>query len=148
MSTTSGAAAAPANRVDQTTTWTNPAAAAAMRSTVDLLKLIEEGITRNFADPNRVLGYASDLRSTFDIYTQATDAITADDSKENDSFLPLINKAGANINDASDRFDSKDFATTWPLYRNDVLAQIRTARSISLNVADQLDPRSVFTTPR
>jgi len=130
--------------IEQATGWTNPAAAAAMRSTVDLLKMIEDGITRNFQDPARVVAFASDLHSTYDIYAQATDAITNDDSKENDSFLPLISKAGSNIADAQDRFDSKDFATTWPLFRNDVLAQVRTARSLSQNVADQLDPRSVF----
>ncbi|MCW2949346.1 MAG: hypothetical protein JWN41_359 [Thermoleophilia bacterium] len=147
-----GAIATPAATTEQTavnqvTTWTNPAAAAAMRSTVDLLTMIQDGITRNFQDPSRVSAFASDLRSTYDIYGQATDAIQQDDSKENDAFLPLILKAGTNISDAQEHLLAKNFNATWPLYRNDILAQVRTARSLSQNVADQLDPRSIFTSP-
>jgi hypothetical protein len=133
---------------NQDTQWTNPAAAAALRSTVDLLTLIEAGITRNFTDPDRVASFASDLHATVAIFAQATDAVASDASKENDSFLPLITTAGDNVAAAEERLNAKDFNTTWPIYRNDVLAAVRTARSLSQNVADQLDPHSVSTPHR
>lgn len=123
--------------------WTNPAAAAALRSTVDLLKGIEDGIVRNFGDIERVRTFAADLKSTVDIFGTATDAITGDDSKENDSFLPLINAAGGGVEHAEARLSSKELTSTWPIERLDILAAIRRAKAISQNVADQLDPRSV-----
>ena len=123
--------------------WTNPAAAAALRSTVDLLRGIEDGIVRNFANADLVRGYAADLKSTAEIFGSATDAITGDTSKENDSFLPLITNAGGGVLHAESRLSSKELTATWPLERGDILAAIRRARAISQNVADQLDPRSV-----
>jgi len=123
--------------------WTNPAAAAALRSTVDLLKDIEAGVVQNFTNLEMVRSFASDLRSTVEIFESATDAITGDDSKENDSFLPHINNAGGGVSHAENRLSSKDLTTTWPLERGDILAAIRRAKAISQNVADQLDPRSV-----
>lgn len=122
--------------------WTNPAASAALRSTADLLKSIEEGIIRNIGDVSFVRGYAIDLKSTIEIFETATSAITGDDSKENDSFLPLILTAGGGVSHAETRLSSKELASTWPIERGDILAAIRRARSISQNVADQLDPRS------
>jgi hypothetical protein len=122
--------------------WTNPAAAAALRSTVDLLKGIEDGIVRNFKDVEMVRGYAADLKSTSDIFQTATDVLTTDASKENDSFLPLISNAGGGVLRAESRLSSKELSSTWPIERGDILAAIRRARAISQNVADQLDPRS------
>lgn len=144
------AAASPANppastRADtiSAASWTNPAAAAALRSTVDLLKGIEDGIVRNFKDAELVRGYAADLRSTVDIFDTATEAVSTDASAENDSFLPLISNAGGSASHAEVRLSSKELASTWPLERGDILAAIRRARALSQNVADQLDPRSV-----
>jgi hypothetical protein len=127
--------------------WTNPAAAAALRSTADLLEQIESGIVRNIKDVGLVRGYAIDLRSTLEIFETATTAITGDASKENDSFLPLITTAGGGVTHAETRLTAKELTSTWPLERGDILAAIRRARSISDNVADQLDPRS-FRDPR
>jgi hypothetical protein len=123
--------------------WTNPAASAALRSTADLLATIEAGIVRNIKDVDLVRGYAVDLRSTMEIYEAATSAISGDASKENDSFLPLISTAGGGVTHAENRLSAKELASTWPIERGDILAAIRRAKSISLNVADQLDPRSV-----
>lgn len=123
--------------------WTNPAAAAALRSTADLLASIEAGIVRNIQDVNLVRSYAIDLKSTLEIYDAATSAITTDASKENDSFLPLISTAGGGVSHAEARLASKELTSTWPIERGDILAAIRRAKSISQNVADQLDPRSV-----
>lgn len=123
--------------------WTNPAAAAALRSTADLLATIESGIVRNIQNVDLVRGYAIDLKSTLDIFATATDAITEDASKENDSFLPLISTAGGGVVHAEARLGAKELTSTWPLERGDILAAIRRAKSISANVADQLDPRSV-----
>lgn len=122
--------------------WTNPAASAALRSTAELLKQIEDGIVRNFADVDLVRGYAADLKSTVEIFETATDAITSDASAENDSFLPLITNAGGGVERAEVRLSSKELHSTWPLERGDILASIRRAKSISQHVADQLDPRS------
>ena len=122
--------------------WTNPAAAAALRSTVDLLQDIESGIVRNFKNADQVRSYAADLRSTSEILDAATAAIVGDASKENDAFLPLIDNAGGGVAHAEGRLSAKDFVATWPLERGDILAAIRRARAISENVADQLDPRS------
>jgi hypothetical protein len=122
--------------------WTNPAASAALRSTADLLGSIEAGIVRNISDVGLVRAYAVDLRSTMEIYDAATTALTTDASKENDSFLPLITTAGGGVTHAEARLTSKELASTWPIERGDILAAIRRAKSISLNVADQLDPRS------
>lgn len=132
---------APAPSTDRDV-WTNPAAAAALRSTADLLGQIEAGITRNMRNVELVRGYANDLSSTIDIFATATAAITGDSSVENDSFLPLITTAGGGVEHAESRLSSKELASTWPIERGDILASIRRARSISTNVADQLDPRS------
>jgi hypothetical protein len=136
-------AAAPTPQPTDSSSWTNPAAAAALRSTVDLLTGIEAGIVRNFKDVEMVRGYASDLRSTTDIFATATDVLTSDASKENDSFLPLIANADGGVTRAEARLSSKELSSTWPIERGDILAAIRRARAISQNVADQLDPRSV-----
>lgn len=133
------AAAAPINA----DSWTNPAAAAALRSTAELLRGIEDGIVRNFRDAQLVRAYAPDLKSTSDILETASAALLSDTSKENDAFLPLIDNAGGGVSHAEARLSSKEFASTWPLERGDILAAIRRARAISTNVADQLDPRSV-----
>jgi hypothetical protein len=125
------------------TAWTNPAAAAALRSTAELLKSIEDGVVRNFKDVELVRAYASDLRSTTEIFETATAAITGDASKENDAFLPLISNAGGGVERAEARLTSKELSSTWPIERGDILAAIRRAKAISQNVADQLDPRSV-----
>lgn len=122
--------------------WTNPAASAALRSTADLLGTIEAGIIRNIQDVSLVRAYAIDLKSTLEIYDAATTALSTDASKENDSFLPLISTAGGGVTHAESRLSAKELASTWPLERGDILAAIRRAKSISLNVADQLDPRS------
>lgn len=135
-------AAATSPQPTEASSWTNPAAAAALRSTVDLLKGIEDGIVRNFKDVEMVRGYASDLKSTAEIFATATDVLSTDASKENDSFLPLINNAGGGVSRAESRLSSKELSSTWPIERGDILAAIRRARAISQNVADQLDPRS------
>jgi len=127
---------------DDRSVWTNPAASAALRSTADLLGSIEAGIIRNMKEVDLVRGYAVDLRLTMEIYDAATAALSGDASKENDSFLPLINAAGGGVTHAETRLNSKDLNSTWPIERGDILAAIRRAKSISLNVADQLDPRS------
>lgn len=127
---------------DERPVWTNPAASAALRSTADLLTSIEAGIVRNMGDVGLVRAYAIDLRSTLEIYDAATNALSTDASKENDSFLPLISTAGGGVTHAESRLSSKELTSTWPIERGDILAAIRRAKSISLNVADQLDPRS------
>lgn len=122
--------------------WTNPAASAALRSTAELLHSIEDGIVRNFRDVELVRMYASDLRSTSEIFETATSALRSDASAENDAFLPLILNAGGSVERAETRLSAKELTSTWPLERGDILAAIRRARAISQNVADQLDPRS------
>jgi hypothetical protein len=128
--------------VGSDTAWTNPAASAALRSTAELLKVIEDGVVRNFRDVDQVRGFAADLRSTAEIFETATAAISDDASKENDSFLPLIENAGGSVARAEARLTSKELSSTWPIERGDILAAIRRAKAISQNVADQLDPRS------
>jgi hypothetical protein len=127
--------------------WTNPAASAALRSTAELLSAIEAGIIRNIGSVDLVRGYAIDLRSTIDIFETATAAITGDESKENDAFLPLISTAGVGVGHAESRLSAKELTSTWPIERGDILAAIRRAKAISTNVADQLDPRGI-TRPR
>lgn len=144
MTASAVAAATPKASVpgDDRAVWTNPAASAALRSTADLLATIEAGIVRNIQDVSLVRAYAIDLKSTLEIYDAATTAISTDASKENDSFLPLITTAGGGVTHAESRLSSKELSSTWPIERGDILAAIRRAKSISLNVADQLDPRS------
>lgn len=144
MTASAVAAATPKASVpgDDRAVWTNPAASAALRSTADLLATIEAGIVRNIQDVSLVRAYAIDLKSTLEIYDAATTAISTDASKENDSFLPLITTAGGGVTHAESRLSSKELTSTWPIERGDILAAIRRAKSISLNVADQLDPRS------
>ncbi len=143
---TAAAVAAPAPApglvAEERPVWTNPAASAALRSTADLLGTIEAGIMRNIQDVSLVRAYAIDLKSTLEIYDAATTALSTDASKENDSFLPLISTAGGGVTHAESRLSSKELSSTWPIERGDILAAIRRAKSISLNVADQLDPRS------
>ncbi|MCZ4496303.1 MAG: hypothetical protein JWM25_886 [Thermoleophilia bacterium] len=127
----------------QPSDWTNPAAAAALRSTVDMLANIEAGIVRDFTNVDRVRGYAYDLRSTIGIFEAATTAITSDSSVENDSFLPLLGQAGGGVSRAEHKLSAKDLNETWAGERSDILAAIRQAKNISHHVADQLDPRSV-----
>ena len=100
-------------------------------------------MVRNFKDVEMVRGYAADLKSTAEIFQTATDVISTDASKDNDSFLPLITNAGGGVLRAESRLVAKELSSTWPLERGDILAAIRRARAISQNVADQLDPRSV-----
>jgi hypothetical protein len=123
------------------TPWTNPVAAAALRSTVQLLADVENGVVRNFSDSSVVRGYANDLASAVGTIDAATIAITNDASKENDSFLPLIGNAGDSATHAENRLEAKELESTWTLERSGILAAIRRARTISQNVADQLDPR-------
>lgn len=120
--------------------WTNPAAAAALRSSVDLLKGIEDGILKHLDDVDRARNFAVDLRATSEIFTTATEAIMGDAYKENDQFLPLISRAGGSVNGAEGRLLSKDLASNWPAARSEVLSALRSSRVISLNVATQLDP--------
>lgn len=122
--------------------WTNPAASAALHTTSDLLQGIEDGMVRNFRNPEAVRAYVIDLRSTLDIIDAATTAITGDASKENDAFLPLMSTVGDGVAYAENRLAAQNFAVTWPVERGDILAAIRRARAISRNVADQLDPRT------
>ena len=129
--TPSGIAAAP---------WTNPAATAALRSSVQILASIEEGIVQNFAQVDKVLGFAADLRTTTDIFQAASDALLSDTNKDNDQFLPLIGQAGSRVTSAEGKLSSKDITSTWPSERATILEAVRHARVISSNVADQLDP--------
>jgi len=120
--------------------WKNPAAASALRSTVQLLASIEDGMVKSFSDAERVKLFAPDLHATNDILTAATDAIMNDANKENDSFLPQLTLAGTGVLAAESRLIDKNFSATWPVQRGDILGAIRKARVISGNVADQLDP--------
>ena len=141
--TSSTPAPAPVELPAAGSAWTNPAASAALRSTADLLKGIEDGVVRNFKSVELVRGYAADLKSTIDIMGTDATAISTDGSQENDSFLPLISTAGGGVEHAESRLSAKDLTATWQIERGDILAAIRLARAISQNVADQLDPRSV-----
>lgn len=120
--------------------WTNPAATAALRSSVQILQSIEEGIVKNFAEVDKVRVFASDLRTAGDIFQAANDALLGDTNKDNDQFLPLIGQADARVSTAEVRLSSKEIASTWPTERSNILEAIRHARVISANVADQLDP--------
>lgn len=122
--------------------WTNPAASAAMRSAAQGLEVIEAGITRNIRNVEAVRSFAFDLRTMMDMFTAASRAIAADSSKDNDLFMPLIDIAVDGVIHAQARLESKDIQSTWPLERGDILAAIMRSRSISSNVADQLDPRT------
>ncbi len=120
--------------------WTNPAATAALRSSVQILQSIEEGIVKNFAEVDKVRVFASDLRTAGDIFQAANDALLGDANKDNDQFLPLIGQADSRVSTAEVRLSSKDISSTWPNERSNILEAIRHARVISANVADQLDP--------
>ena len=124
--------------------WTNPAAAAALRSSVDMLRVIEDGMLRSYDDVDRVRVLVSDLAVTDEILQAADKSIRTDASSSNDQFLPLVVTAGTGVQMAQARLDSKEIAQTWPIERGDILAAVRRARAISANVADQLDPRSRF----
>lgn len=123
--------------------WKNPAAAAAMKSSTDILKGVEDGIVRNFSDVNRVRAYVSDLASSSDMFSSAQQALTADKYPENDAFVPIIDKASGGVLVVAKRLGSQDIVNTWPAERNDILSAIRQSKSISANVAQQLDPNTV-----
>jgi hypothetical protein len=121
--------------------WTNPAAAAALRSSVELLRQIEDGMIKNYGDVDKVRSFAADLRMASETFSVANDALLNDAAKENDAFLPLINRAGSNVSAAEVKLSSKEFASQWPFERGDIVNSIRHAKVISGNIADQLDPR-------
>ncbi|MEO6866908.1 MAG: hypothetical protein ABI200_02700 [Gaiellales bacterium] len=123
--------------------WTNPVAAAALRSAVDLLGGTEEGIIRNFADTSFVRQHAAGLRSTAELFSVATDVLRNDASIENDAFLPLVTNAGTSVSEAEFRLSAREITSTWPLERSEILASIQRARALSQHIADQLDPRSM-----
>lgn len=129
----------PSSITHQSLPWANPAAAAALRSSVDMLKGIEAGILKNFQDVERVRAYSTDLRSTSEIFSVASEAVNGG-NKEDDQFLPLIKRAGAGVTGAEVRLSSKEITSTWPLERTDILGAIRAARVLTENVARQLDP--------
>jgi hypothetical protein len=120
--------------------WKNPAAAAALHSSVDMLTSIERGMERNFSDVSHIRSFVSDLHSATDVLTLATDALTNDGEVGNDSFLPLVTRASTNVAGVEARLASKEIVSTWPSERTDILAAIRQARTLSFNVAKQLDP--------
>jgi hypothetical protein len=120
--------------------WTNPAATAALRSSVQILKSIEDGIVKHYAEVDKVRIFAADLRTTSDIFQAANEALTGDSNKDNDQFLPLIGQAGSRVMVAEGRLSSKELAAIWPFERSNILEAIKHARVISSNVADQLDP--------
>lgn len=122
------------------TPWKNPAAASALRSTVQMLATIEDGIVKAYSQVDRVRLFATDLHTTNEILTAASDAISSDASKDNDLFLPQLNLAGTGMFSAEQRLVDKNLGATWPVERGDILGAIRKARVITANVADQLDP--------
>lgn len=138
------APAAPANNAPHIVNapWKNAAAAAALRSSTQMLQVIEDGIVRNYTEPSKVRVFAADLRAASDVFVAATDAISTDSSKDNDQFLPLLGRASGGVSSAETRLQSKDLTATWPNTRSDILTTIRTARMIAANVADQLDPNT------
>lgn len=119
--------------------WANPAAAAALRSNVELLRSVEEGIIKNFQDVERVRTYATDLRATNDMFAAANVALAGDRSPENDQVLPIIGQAESRIVGAESRLSAKDLTSTWPSERTDILSAVRFARVVSENVARQID---------
>ena len=120
--------------------WQNPAAASALRSTVQMLTTIEDGVIKAYSDVERVKLFAADLQMTSDILATATDALLNDGNKENDAFLPQLTLAGGGVTQAENRLSDKDIAATWPAERGDILGAIRKARVLAGNVADQVDP--------
>ncbi|MCW2956710.1 MAG: hypothetical protein JWO69_1579 [Thermoleophilia bacterium] len=122
-------------------TWTNPAATAALLSTVYMLADVEAGIVRNYGDVDRVRPFAVDLRSAIDVFDVATSAIASDDSTANDAFLPLLEAAGGSAHRAEAKLSSKELSDIWPAEGGDILSAIRRSMAISQHVADQLDPR-------
>jgi hypothetical protein len=120
------------------TSWSNPAAAAALNCSAQLLGDIEASVIRFYNDVDRVRDLASDLHSTNEILDTATDALLNDGSADNDQFVPLLGRAGSGVVSAETKLSSKDLQNTWPNERTDVLATIRQARVISENVAHQL----------
>lgn len=123
--------------------YKNPAATAALRSTVEILKGIEDGIVKNYTEVEKVRSFANDLHAAADIVSAASDAIMGDANKDNDQFLPLITQAGARVSAAEIRLSAKELSSTWPSERSSILDGIRHARVISSNIADQLDPNAV-----
>jgi hypothetical protein len=120
--------------------WYNPAAAAAMKSSVDLLKGVEDGIVRNFDNLDRVKAFTNDLSTTSDMFGSAQTALSGDASKENDQFVPLIDRAQNPARSVYQRLTSKEIVNTWPAERNEILSSIRSSKAIASNVADQLSP--------
>lgn len=123
---------------DTSGAWQNPAAAAALRTSAELLKGIEDGITQNFQSVDRVRTFAVDLRSTGDIIAAAGEALLSDASPENDQFLPLIGRANNGVSLAEIRLTAKDLASTWPFERGDILASVRQSRVLSEQIARSL----------
>lgn len=120
--------------------WRNPAASAALRSSVDMLKQVEKGILDNFSDVSRARTFTKDLWVSGDMMEVAATALKSDKFEENDQFLPLIGKAGTSVVGAAGKLDSKDITENWNAQRNEILGSIRTARTMGENVAHQLDP--------
>ena len=118
--------------------WQNPAAAAALVSSSELLKSIEDGVISNYGDVERVRTFATDLRATNEILASASDTLLGDSSAENDQFIPLVNRASTGVGAAELRLSSKDLTATWPAERDDIISAIRQARVLSFNIARQL----------
>jgi hypothetical protein len=120
--------------------WKNPAAAAALQTSVNILQQIEDGIVKHYGDVERVRTFASDLHQSSDMFAAASDAVTSDASADNDQFVPLLGRASDGVSSAETRISSKDLSSTWPSERSDILSTIRTAKLIATNVSRQLDP--------
>jgi hypothetical protein len=118
--------------------WQNPAAAAALSSSAEILKGVEDGVVRNYADADGARGYAADLKATNEILATASEVLLADNYTENDQFVPLVNRAGTGVGIAESKLNSKDLTSTWPFERDDVLSAVRQARVLSMHIARQL----------
>jgi hypothetical protein len=135
----------PSTPLADSSQWKNPAAAAALQTSVDLLKNIEDGIVKHYGEVDKVRAYAADLQQSNDMFQSATDSISGDQSKDNDQFVPLIGRASGGVENAQTRLLSKDISSTWPAERSDILSAVRTAKLIAQNVSRQLDPLQPFT---
>ncbi len=124
----------------QAPAWGNPAAAAALRTTVQMLRSVEDGVVQSYSNLDQARAYAADLSSAGDILAVASTALSTDNNVENDQFLPLISKATGGVTVASTRLLSRELAATWPTERSEILSTIRMARMLGENVARSLDP--------
>ena len=123
--------------------WQNPAAAAALKISTQMLQQVRDGIEINYDAIDRVRGLAGSLDTAGGIFSDANSVLAEDGNDMNDSFIPLIDRATSNVNLVATRLQSKEINDTWRDERQSLLDAVKSAMVISQTVGEQLDPRQL-----